>query len=437
MKKLYLFFAALFALCISTYVASAQEDDCMLYLSYYQEYYKQGTPSAKASALPSWRKAYNVCKPGTRQNLYIHGADLYRMLIAQNAKNAEYRNALIDTLVNLHMLRAQYYPKYADKAYAALSKDVNNFLRNDPAKTYEILSAVIEKQGAKADPVTFVAQMNAAVALYQNGKLSVEQVINNYDVAVNCFGEIQKVDTTQNTRNLRATVENAFINSRVASCENLIALFKDRYEDSKNDINEVTKIVRLMASTDDCTDNELYLKAVTQMHKLEPSARSAYYLFRLHASKKDASSAINYLNEAIASEDLDDATRGQYNYELAAFSLKNGYYVKAVEAANKAVALDKSLSGKAYMLVGHAWMGVSCGGDEIERRAKYWVAVDNFQRAKAADAALAEDANAQISACSKYFPTSEEAFMFDVQNGQAYNAQCGGLSASTTVRTQK
>lgn len=436
MKKLIVLFSAALALAVSATVAKAQTDDCMLYLSYYQEYYKQGTKEAKLAAIPNWRKAYNVCKPGTRQNLYVHGADLYRMLISQNAKNKEYRSALIDTLINLHMLRAEYYPKYADKAYAALSADVNNYLKNDPDKTYEVLSKVIATQGSKCTPVTFVAQMNAAVALYKEGKLSVEDIINQYDTAVNCFSEIQKTDTTQNTRNLRTTMENAFINSKVATCENLQKLFGDRYDDCKDNISDVTKIVRLLASTDDCTDNDLYLKAVTQMHKLEPSANSAYYLFRLYGSRKEVSTALKYMDEAISSEDIDNITKAQYSYELSVFTLKNGYYTASIEHAKNAIALDKTLAGKAYMIIGNAWMNVSCPGNEIERRAKYWVAVDYFNRAKAADSDLAEDAAKQISVCANYYPDTAEAFMYDVQNGQSYTAVCGGLKAETTVRTK-
>lgn len=438
MKKFKFLFVAAFALAVSSFVASAQDaDECMLYLSYYQEYYKQGTKDAKMAAVPSWRKAYAICKPGTRQNLYIHGADLYRMLIAQNAKNPEYRNALIDTLVAIHQARAQYYPKYADKAYAALSADVNNFLKNDPVKTHDILSDIIKNQGVNTAPGTFVTQMNAAIALYQAGKLSVEDIINEYDTAVNCFTEIQKTDTTQATRNLRTTMENAFINSKVASCENLQNLFSGRYEDCKNNISEVTKIVRLMASTDDCTDNDLYLKAVTQMHKLEPSANSAYYLFRLHGAKKEVSLALKYMDEAINTEGLDVATKAQYNYELAVFSLKNGHYVKAVDAAGIAASLDKNLAGKSYMIAGQAWMSIPCSSDDdIERRAKYWVAVDNFNRAKAADPELAADANKNIGTCAGLYPEKTEAFMHNIQDGESYSVACGGLRATTTVRTR-
>lgn len=435
MKKLTILLLTATVFALSSFIASAQ-DECDLYRSYYTEYYKQGTKDAKMMALPSWRKAYSICAPTKSQNLFIQGADLYRILISKNAKNPEYRAALIDTLITLHKTRAQYYPKYADKAYDALAKDVNNLLKNNPEKTHEILSEIIKIQGAKTAPVAFVANMNASVTLYKEGKVSVDEIISVYDESVKHFSELQKTDTTQITKDLRATMENAFINSKVASCENLITLFQGRFEESKDDISQVSKIVKLMALADDCTDNDLFFSAVTQMHKLEPSANSAYYLFRLCSSRNETQDALKYLEEAVNSDDLDISTKAQYRYEMAAYSLKNGLYVKAVESASSAAALDSSLSAKANMIIGHAWMSVSCGGNEVEKRAKFWVAVDYFNRVKAADPDLAEEAGKLISQCYSYFPETAEAFMYDFQNGQSYTVACGGMRASTTVRTK-
>lgn len=438
MKKIKFILFSVIALTAFSLAAKAQDDECMLYMSYYQEYYKQGTKDSKMASLPSWRKAYNICKPGTRQNLYIHGTALYRMLINQNAKNKEYREQLIDTLITLHKLRAEYYPKYADKAYNDLSKDVNNLLKNDPAKTHAILSEVINIQGANADPVAFVANMNAAVALYKEDKLSAEEVINEYDQAMTCFAEIQKIDTTQNTRNMKATVENAFINSRVASCENLIALFTPRYEQNKEDLATVTKIVSLMGKTEGCMDNPLFLNAVTSMHKLDPSANSAYYLSKLHAAQSDNAMALKYMEEAANYDGIDDQTAAKYFYELSTLCLKNGLYAKAVDSAFKAINGSSEYTGKGYMVIGHAWMSTSCGdGNEVERRAKYWVAADYFAKAKSSDSSLAEEANSLIGKCAAFFPQTAEAFMYDLQNGQSYSASCGGLHANTTVRTNK
>lgn len=435
MKKIIFIIVVVFAAVISSQIASAQ-DECMLNMSYYQEYYKQGSKESKIAAIPSWRRAYNICKPGTRQNLYIHGADLYRILISQNSSNKEYCNALIDTLITLHKLRAQYYPTYAVKAYAALSRDVNNYLKGNPEKTHEILSKIIDEQGNKTDPSAFVADMNATVALYKKGALSPEDVISVYDKAMSCFDEIQKTDTTQHVRNIRKTVEGAFINSKVASCENLVALFEPRLEESKDDVEMVKKIAKLLAnSQDECTDNELFLKVVTRMHELEPSANSAYYLYRLNAGRNNMGEALKYISEAAADETLDAETKAQYSFEYAVCLKSENQYVKAVEAANKAISLDSSYAGKGYMLIGQCWMNLSCGGNEVESRSKFWVACDYFNKAKAADSSLAEDAGKLISVCSGYFPATAEAFMYDLQNGQSYTASCGGLRASTTVRT--
>ena len=69
--------------------------------------------------------------------------------------------------------------------------------------------------------------------------------------------------------------------------------------------------------------------------------------------------------------------------------------------------------------------------------AKYWVATDYMNKAKAADEALADDANNYIRQYAAYYPQTAEAFMYDVTDGQSYTVSCGGMRATTTVRTQK
>ena len=103
----------------------------------------------------------------------------------------------------------------------------------------------------------------------------------------------------------------------------------------------------------------------------------------------------------------------------------------------KAVELSDAFDGKAYLLMGTVWGSVPCSGNEIEMRAKYWVAVDYMTKAKNADPALAEDANNYIRQYSNYYPQTAEAFMYDVTDGQSYTVSCGGMRATTTVRTQK
>jgi len=439
MKKIKIAFLTVLAAFAAT-EALAQMDECLIQISYYKEYYKQGTKAAKMESLPSWRKAYSICQPGTksmRQSLYVDGASLYRMLIVENKNNQEYKDALFDTLVTLHKLRAQYYPASADKAYAALAKDVNNYCKHNPHKTYELMNDIMTKQHENSDPATFLGVMQAAVALYKSGELSADAVITDYEEAAQFFNTLMKVDTTQNTRNLHTTFENTFINSNVASTENLVQMFRPRFQEHPEDFELLDKIVRYLARSEGGTDTELFMEAATRMHALKPSGNSAYALFRLNASKKNVSEAIRYGEEACCATDVSEEDLARNNYELAVYSMKNNYYAKAVEHATKAKDIDAgTYAGKAYYVIGQAWMSVPCTGNEVESRAKFWVAVDNFGRAKSADPFLTDDANKQINQCVTYFPATAEAFMYDVQNGQSYSVNCGGMHATTTVRTR-
>ena len=193
----------------------------------------------------------------------------------------------------------------------------------------------------------------------------------------------------------------------------------------------------MMSLTEGCTDNDLFLNAVTTMYKLEPSHTSAYYLAKLYAGRADLENTIKYMEEAINSEESDAVTDAGYWFELAATCFKNGNSPKAFDSALKAAELDPAMAGKAYLLAGTIWGSQACPGNEIEKRAQYWVAVDYMTKAKNADATLAEEADNYISQYRSYYPQTAEAFMYDITDGQSYTVSCGGMRATTTVRTQK
>ena len=197
----------------------------------------------------------------------------------------------------------------------------------------------------------------------------------------------------------------------------------------------VANIVRLMNSADDCANNDLYYKAVTTLHKMDPSYTSAYGLYRLNMVRENVADAVKYLEEAIAFPESDDATDAQYYFELARFAYSNGMRGKAYDAARKAVELDHGFAGKAYMIMGNLWASASCDG-EVNKYARYWAATDYYQKARSADPTLADDASAAISRASVYYPEASEIFMYDLSKGQSYTVSCGPLSASTTVRVR-
>ena len=442
MKKIVLLISVAAIALFSSSTVSAQgkygpdSTECIKYLSYYTEYYKQKNYD---SALPNWRKAYKYCPPTARYSLLSDGTTLIRNLIQKNANNPVYKKELVDSLMTIYDQRVQYWPKYAVSSLNNKALDMYNYVKDDPQKLYEVLTNVVETAKEKTRPNIFLFQLNTAVDLYKNGQLDPESVINVYEKGIEYLGKMTaKNDVEQ--RSIDKTVEDVeslFITSQVASCDNLLALFGPRVEAAPDDLALAKNVVRMMGMTEGCTDNELFLKAVTTTYNQEPSHTSAYYLYKLYAGRADMENALKYMDEAVNYPESDNATDAAYLYELAAFCFKNGNNAKALSSAQKAVELDETLAGKAYMLMGTIWGSVVCPGNEIEQRAKYWVAVDYMNKAKAADESLAEDANNYIRQYAAYYPQTAEAFMYDVTDGQSYTVSCGGMRATTTVRTQK
>ena len=442
MKKVILMFAVAAMALLSGSKASAQgkygpdSTECIKYLSYYTEYYKQKNYDA---ALPNWRQAYKYCPPTARYSMLSDGTTLVRNLIQKNQNNPVYKAQLVDSLMTLYNQRVQYWPKYAVSSLNNMALDMYNYMKDEPVKLLEGLNNVVAQTKEKTRPNIFLFQLNTAVDLYKLGTLDAESVIEIFEKGVEYLNEAPaKNDVEQ--RSIEKTLtdfESIFITSQVASCDNLIALFTPRYEADNQNLDLAKNIVRMMSLTEGCMDNDLFLNAVQTVYTLEPSHTSAYYLYRLYSSRGDVDNAVKFIEEAIAAEESDAAADANYLFELAAFSYKNGKNGKAFEAAQKVAELDPAMAGKAYMLIGTIWGSTVCGGNEIERRAPYWVAVDYMTKAKNADPALADEANNYIRQYSSYYPQTAEAFMYDVTEGQSYTVSCGGMRAVTTVRTQK
>lgn len=442
MKKIVLLISvAAMALLVSSKVSAQgkfgpDSADCIKYLSYYTEYFKQKNYD---SALPNWRKAYNICPPTARYSLLSDGTTLLKRVLQQNQRNPIYKDQLIDSIMKIYDERIQYWPKYAVASYNNKATDMYNFVKDDPEALYAVLSETIEKLGVKARANVYLFHINTAVDLYKAGKLDPESVINAYENAVKNITAMPVKNDTEKKMNEKhiSDIESLFISSQVASCDNLIALFTPRYEADPQNLDLAKNIVRMMGITEGCTDNDLFLNAVTTMHNMEPSYVSAYNLYKLYAGRADVENAVKYMTEAIGYEESDAAADASYNYELAAFCYKNGSNAKAYAAAEEAAKLDPSFAGKAYMLIGTIWGSTVCSGNDIEQRAKYWVAVDYMNKAKAADPELADAANDMIRQYVSYYPQTAEAFMYDITDGQSYTVSCGGMRAVTTVRTQK
>lgn len=408
----------------------ADSAECIKYLNYYQEYFKQKNYDA---ALPNWRKAYSICPATASQNMFINGTTLLTRVF-----NKTKNQAVADSILMLQDQRLAQYPKNKVSILNNKGTYIVNFKGNDSKFVYDNLNAIMNELGGETRASILVNNLQAAIMLFQDNKLAADDVIGAYNKAVACIEASTPKNAEEEEQNakVRNDLEAIFAQSKVASCENILNIFGPRFNADPENVGLATTIVKLMNTAEDCLNNDLYLKAVTLMHKDEPSASTAYYLYRLHSANGNTNEAITYLEEAIAYPGVEKADKAQYTYELANFCLKNGMKAKAYANAKDAAELGCGYTGKAYYLIGTIWGSTACGGNEIERRAPYWVAVDFLQKAKAADESLVEDANRLIGQYSAYYPPAADAFMYDLTAGQSYTVSCGGMSATTTVRTR-
>ena len=437
-KNLFLVIAVLL---VASVTASAQGKygkdsvQCVSYLNFYKDHLKQGQMKEAAA---QWRGAFKYCPPKASQNLFIDGRKIYQALIRQNAANAEVKQGLVDTLMLIHQIRKDNFPKYKKAVAENIAYDMIAYYGDShPEKVLAAVEEVVALSGEKTKPALLVSYMEKASVMFQNQKLSSEEVLQAYTKLSPIMDAQVAANASEDNKTARAAFENAFVTSGVATCDNLVMVFTPRYEAEPNNIEVVKPIVSLLGADSVCVKSDLFLKAVTSMHQIEPSHTSSYFLYKLHASKGNYDDAVKFMEEAVASEESDNIKDAEYLMELAVYNFKNSQHAKAAAAARAAIEKDAAQGGKANLLMANIWAGMRCTAQDMDNRAKYWVAVDYLNKAKAADESLAEEVNKLSASYRQYFPKTEDAFMYDLTDGKAYSISCGGLNATTTVRTTK
>ena len=410
--------------------------ECVKYLSYYLEYVKQNNME---EAFGPWRQAYALCPVTASQNMLIDGQKLMRWAY-KKTKDAKTRQGYLDTLMMLYDQRVATYPKNAVSALNNKAIDINNFRWNEknPKAVYDQYKEIFINTGINASDLVYVKLMESATNLFTSGSLEAEQVMADYTAITEAINASLTTKDDQKLRKAQKDVETLFMNSGIASCDNLLELLTPRYEANPDDEETLRGVVKMLSSAD-CLDSELYLKAVEALYSKDPSSGSAYLLYKLYSRKDDSARAVKFLQEAINTCDAADAAQlASYYFELGSYNYKKANNnAGAIAAAKKAAELSDEYKGKAYLLIGTIWGTARCGGNEVESHANFWVAYDYVNKAKTVDPSLTSEANALAGQYAAYFPNKADAFMYDLTDGQSYTVSCGALRDVTTVRTAK
>lgn len=413
-------------------LASASPE-CQRSVSFYTDYIRQNN---FAEAAPLWREAFRVCPPGIRQGIYVDGQRIFKYFIEQNKDNPELKNALVDSLLLMYDLRVEHFPSHAISASTFKVIDMVEYVGSDDRKIFEAIKEAIEISADKTDPALLVIAMQRVNSMFNNGEVPAEKVMETYTMLTPIVEAHLKANH-QDADRVKRDIDNLFAASGVATCENIVELFTPRFRATPDDRDLVSTIVSLLSEAD-CTTDPLFLETVETLYRMDPT-NYVYIrnLYRLYAAKGDQDNAIKMLRQAIDSDQSGDEEDANMLITLANYYMQLENLPKAAETARQAIEKSSTVSGRANLIIGLVWGSLRCTGNEIESRAKFWVAVDFLIRARNADPSVADEANSYISNYSQYFPAQEDAFMYDIIDGASYTVNCGGMRAVTTVRTRR
>ncbi|MFP4620428.1 MAG: tetratricopeptide repeat protein [Bacteroidales bacterium] len=407
---------------------------CLRNLSLYVEYYKQNNYE---DAIEPWKVVYNEC-PKASKNIYLHGENMLEETL-DNSDDPDEKEELLDSLMHLYDKRIKYF---GQEGYVTGKKGLGLVEYGEESaenlkKAYELLGQAIDMRGEESSAAVLVNYMNIANSLHENDIIEDKQILDDYSKTYELVDiRLEEEPDHKMLKRAKNTIDEIFENSDAATCDNLISLYKPRFEENKEEIETVNKIIRLLTDAK-CTDSDLYLNANIQLNKLEPDAGVAEHISQLFLERDNLDKTIEYYKKAIDISD-NDTNKAEFYTEMATLIYnKKEEKVTARDYAREAIDLNPD-DGRPYILIGrmYAESAEECGEDEFEQKAVLWAAVDKFVEAKEVDSDIADEAQGYIDSYRPRFPDKKSIFFQNYEMGDTYEVGCW-INEETTVRTSE
>ena len=456
MKKITVMLALVSAFAFCSFNANAQKYgkteqdsiDCLMNNSLYVEFYKQ---KAYADAYEPWNKVLQVC-PKYHINTYIRGINILKNLYA-SASTAEAKAKYFNEMIDLFNKRAdafgekwnniarqaeiyeQYKPEDAQKIYELYKQAKEEADKNhtilDQEFCAEYLNATIKYVMSIQDVEQRKAQSSIMFDVYDYASESLD---SNLIISSNLLDSVTQIQDTKNMAKLQKEVDYTRNNIQAiekaiepyASCDKLIPMYEDKFKENPNDVALLKKITANLESKK-CMNSDLFLNATENLHKIEPTPRSASLMGQMLMEKGQYTEAVKYLEEAEKTAP-EISTKSKSALALASCLVKTKSYSAARDAARRAVSYNKSLAGKASLLIANMYLATP--GHNAA-----WAAYDEAARAKSLDPSIASDAQRIMNAAHGRFPAKKDLFFNNIKPGTSTSVG-SWIGGSTIVRSR-
>ncbi len=370
--------------------------------------------------------------PKASENTFVRGTTLYKNKI-NRAKTLAEKNMYIDSLMLIYDLRVEYFGDHPKRGTAYIldrkAREYLTYKPNDRAGIREAFREALKAGGDNSDPETVVAYFSNLCDDYKNtDEVMPDEVLAEYERLEPFFAKHPEASE------YKSQFDAAFGLSGAASCENLEKLYRAKLEAAPEDEALLAQAVGMMSRAK--CDGDFYFSIAEKYYEVKPSSETAMFLAQAFQNKGDYAKANTYLNESLAVEQ-DPAERQKLLVRIALVGLVANNISDAAAAARQARDLNPE-DGVPYFVLAqcYASSAAACGG--FAGQATFWAAYDTMAKAVEllpSDSEYIEHAKTSLSTFRNRFPSSEECFFNELQEGARYTVNCGTAAGiSTTVR---
>ena len=374
--------------------------------------------------------------PAASENTFVRGITLYKNKI-NRATTLEERKVYVDSLFLIYDLRVEHFGSHPKRGTAyILDRKASDYMayreedREGLRKAFEAaLAAQLEINGT-VDPTTALLYFKNLCDDYKNDVVDAMTIMNAYDTYAKYF---ENLDASQ--AELKTQFDACFGASGAASCENLQKIFEPKITADPNNETLLGQVFQLLFKAN-CT-NDFSLSVAEKYYAIKPQSSIAMLLAQIFQDKGEFSKASRYLREAFASE-TNATERENLLIRIGILEMSEKNYGAALKSFNESLAVAGGANnGLAYYFMAQCYVAGSGGcGSGIARRAVYWYAYDLVSKAipllEATDAKVAAQARSLAGSYRSAFPSGEECFFAELNEGAGYTIGCGLAKGKTT-----
>ena len=434
------FFRNLFLILFTSPIFSQlSSDECLEQLSIFAESAKIKNYQA---AYEPWKTVLDNC-PKLSLATYQYGEIILKDFI-KKSESEENKSKYLNDLLSLYDLWAENFPErkgvrqigkiYSSKGQAMLDNGIK-----DKELIYDTFEYAFQNDPTSfTNPKSLAYYFQTGYDLYKSGsKINLETLFEKYEELTEKF-ELLKTNISKNIDiilnkeesgtpltsrevrnkkiyNTNSNAVSAYLQlidqliAKEATCDILIPLYSENFEENKNNPLWIRRAAGRLDGKD-CSDDPLFVTLVEQLHSLEPSADSAYYLGILNDKQGNSEGALKYYQESVSLQ-TDNYKKANILYKIAVKFKNAGRRVSARNYAEQALSFQPSL-GRAYLLIANMYADSAnvCGDTQFNKRAVFWLAAQTAVKAGRVDASLKKISDRTAAAFNGRAPSKTDIF---------------------------